>query len=71
MDQEDQAGGHLEGVLLDGVRRPVDLVGDLALEAFWDLASTLSAAAACCRIAVRRSSSAPLVPVDLRRPSEF
>jgi hypothetical protein len=37
--------------------------------AFLHAASTLSAVAACCRIAVR-PSSARMAPVDLRRPSD-
>lgn len=70
MDREDLGGGHLEEALRAGARRPVDLVsGDLTSEAFWDLASTFSAAAACSRTAARRSSATP-APAGRRRPSE-
>ncbi|WVZ67515.1 hypothetical protein U9M48_016578 [Paspalum notatum var. saurae] len=67
LDPEDQGGGHLEEGLGAGPRCLVDL----ASEAFWDLASTFSAAAASCRIVAHCS----LAPGDRqgrpRRPSEF
>uniref|UniRef100_A0A0A9H8Q3 Uncharacterized protein n=1 Tax=Arundo donax TaxID=35708 RepID=A0A0A9H8Q3_ARUDO len=70
MDLEDQGGARLEVALRDGAHHLVDLVlGDLALGAFLDRASTFSAAAACCRTAVRRSSATP-ASVDRRLRSD-